>query len=44
MKFGYYSDKELPKSVALDYKTNSHGYRCPEFNVPDGKKNVVILL
>ena len=49
MKFGYYSDKELPKSVALDrkpiadYKTNSHGYRCPEFNVPDGKKNVVVL-
>ena len=49
MKFGYYSDKELPKSVALDkkpiadYKTNSYGYRCPEFNVPDGKKNVVVL-
>ena len=49
MKFGYYSDKELPKSVALDrkpivdYKTNSHGYRCPEFNVPDGKKNIVVL-
>ncbi len=54
MKFGYYNDKELPKSVAhkkfikegipsIDYKTNSLGYRCPEFNVPDGKKNVVIL-
>ena len=50
MKFGYYSDKELPKSVALDrkpisdYKTNSHGYRCREFSpLPDGKKNVVVL-
>ena len=49
MKFGYYSDNEVPTSVALDrkpiadYKTNSHGYRCPEFNVPDGKKNVVVL-
>jgi len=54
MKFGYYSDKELPKSwvhkklikkgsPTLDYKINSQGYRCPEFNVPDGKKNVAIL-
>ena len=50
MKHGYYSDKELPKSVALDrkpiadYKTNSHGYRCPEFSpLPTGKKNVVVL-
>ena len=54
MKFGYYNDKELPASTAhkkfikegipsIDYKTNSQGYRCPEFNVPDGKKNVVIL-
>ncbi len=55
MKFGYYSDKELPKSEEqsnfinkskikqFSYKLNSHGYRCPEFNVPDGKKNVVIL-
>ena len=50
MKYGYYSDKEIPKSVELDYKsilnykTNSHGYRCPEWiPLPEGKKNVVIL-
>ena len=50
MKYGYYADKEIPKSVALDrkpivdYKTNSHGYRCPEWTpLPEGKKNVVIL-
>jgi hypothetical protein len=50
MKYGYYADNEIPKSVALDrkpiadYKTNSHGYRCPEWSpLPDGKKNVVIL-
>ena len=50
MKHGYYSDKELPKSVGInrkpliDYKVNSHGYRCPEWDpMPDGKKNVVVL-
>ena len=50
MKYGYYNDKEIPKSVELDhksilnYKTNSHGYRCPEWiPLPEGKKNVVIL-
>ena len=50
MKYGYYSDNELPTSVALDrsplkdYKVNSHGYRCPEWTpMPDGKKNVVVL-
>ena len=61
MDFGYYSDSQLPKSIArakfikrgpyigkrsqnqFSYKLNSHGYRCREFNVPDGKKNVVIL-
>jgi hypothetical protein len=50
MKYGYYTDNELPKSVALessplkDYKLNSHGYRCQEWTpLPDGKKNVVIL-
>ena len=50
MKHGYYSDRELPKSVGInkapiiDYKTNSHGYRCPEWEpMPDGKKNVVVL-
>ena len=50
MKFGYYADREMPVSVALDreplkgYKVNSHGYRCPEWEpMPDGKKNVVVL-
>tara|TARA_E500000178_G_C17035593_1_gene763194 strand:+ start:5878 stop:6606 length:729 start_codon:yes stop_codon:yes gene_type:complete len=50
MKHGFYSDQEIPKSIAkhrkpiADYKTNSHGYRCPEWTpLPVGKKNVVIL-
>ena len=50
MKYGFYSDRELPESVGInkppqiDYKTNSHGYRCPEWEpMPDGKKNVVVL-
>jgi len=50
MKYGYYTDDDIPKSIALDrtpikdYKTNSYGYRCPEFSpLPAGKKNVVIL-
>ena len=50
MKFGHYTDQEIPVSVALgkspikDYKVNSHGYRCPEWTpMPDGKKNVVVL-
>jgi hypothetical protein len=50
MKFGFYADNELPESVGInkspltDYKTNSHGYRCPEWTpMPDGKKNVVVL-
>jgi len=50
MKFGYYSDSNIPKSTALssklkkDYKINSYGYRCPEWSpLPVGKKNVVVL-
>ena len=44
MKFGYYSDKEIPESTVSNYKTNSHGYRCPEWSpLPVGKKNVVVL-
>ena len=50
MKFGYYDDRGLPESSGInkppltDYKTNSHGYRCPEWEpMPDGKKNVVVL-
>jgi hypothetical protein len=45
MKYGYYADNELPKfNPAKEYKTNSYGYRCPEFcTLPDGGKNVVVL-
>ena len=45
MKHGYYADDELPKfNTATGYKTNSLGYRCPEFRpLPDGGKNVVVL-
>ena len=50
MKFGYYTDQELPESVGINrkqltgYKTNSHGYRCPEWDpMPDGKKNVAVI-
>ena len=50
MKYGHYSDNEIPKSVAVDrkpivdYTVNSSGYRCPEWHpMPDGKKNVAIL-
>jgi hypothetical protein len=45
MKYGYYADNELPKfNPAAGYKSNSLGYRCPEFRpLPDGGKNVVVL-
>ena len=50
MKYGYYADREIPVSVAInkpplnEYKLNSKGYRCPEWEpMPDGKKNVVVL-
>ena len=45
MDFGHFSDKGIPANLsgADVIKVNSLGYRCPEFNVPDGKKNVVIL-
>jgi len=45
MKFGYYTDNELPTGVRLKgYKVNSQGYRCPEWTpMPDGKKNVAVL-
>ena len=45
MKHGYYADNELPKFEPVKgYKTNSLGYRCPEFQpLPDGGKNVVVL-
>jgi hypothetical protein len=45
MKFGFYSDREIPRGTDPDgYHLNSHGYRCPEWTpMPDGKKNVVVL-
>jgi hypothetical protein len=45
MKYGYYADDRLPNfDPATGYKTNSLGYRCPEFRpLPDGGKNVVVL-
>ena len=49
MKYGFYSDKwldkqNLDKNPWNQVNTNSHGYRCPEWDpLPDGKKNVVVL-
>jgi len=44
MDIGHFSDKGIPvNNYAEGMKVNSLGYRCSEFNVPDGKKNVVIL-
>ena len=45
MKYGYYADDGLPRFDPVPgHKTNSHGYRCPEFRpLPDGGKNVVVL-
>jgi len=45
MKYGYYADDELPRFDPVPgHKTNSYGYRCPEFKpLPNGGKNVVVL-
>ena len=49
MKFGFFTDRgldkqNLDKSPWNMTKTNSYGYRCPEWEpMPDGKKNVVVL-
>ena len=50
MKFGHYSDNEMPKFSHGDldkelYKINHFGYRCPEFPTKslEGKKNVIVL-
>jgi len=45
MKYGFYADDDLPRfDPVYGYKTNSYGYRCPEFHpLPDGKKNIVVL-
>lgn len=45
MKYGFYADDDLPRfDPVRGYKTNSYGYRCPEFRaLPHGGKNVVVL-
>jgi hypothetical protein len=45
MKYGHYADDDLPRfNPVQQHKTNSYGYRCPEFSpMPDGGKNVVVL-
>lgn len=44
MKYGHYSDNELPKQGSFGCVTNSLGYRCPEFQpLPNGGKNVAVL-
>ena len=44
MKIGHWADREIPANKNTEgIKTNSLGYRCPEFIVPYGKKNVVVL-
>jgi len=45
MKYGHYADNEIPRFDPFPgHKTNSYGYRCPEFHpLPNGGKNVVVL-
>jgi hypothetical protein len=44
MKFGHYSDDEMPVQHNPGYAVNSYGYRCPEWRpMPDGAKNVIVL-
>ncbi len=45
MKYGFYADDDMPRFDPVPgHKTNSYGYRCPEFRpLPDGGKNVVVL-
>ena len=45
MKYGYFADDDIPRFDPVPgYKTNSYGYRCPEFRpLPNGGKNVVVL-
>jgi hypothetical protein len=44
MKYGHYSDNEIPKQDNPGYQVNSYGYRCPEWTpLPEGKKNVAVL-
>jgi hypothetical protein len=44
MKYGHYSDDEIPTQHNPGYAVNSAGYRCAEWRpMPDGKKNVIVL-
>lgn len=44
MKYGYYTDDNIPRFENKQYNTNSYGYRTQEFfPLPAGKKNVVVL-
>ena len=44
MKYGHYSDDEIPTQHNPGYDVNSAGYRCPEWKpMPNGKKNVIVL-
>ena len=45
MKYGFYADDDLPRFDPVSvHKTNSYGYRCPDFRpLPDGGKNVLVL-
>jgi hypothetical protein len=44
MKYGHYSDDEIPVQHNPGYAVNSAGYRCAKWRpMPDGKKNVVVL-
>ena len=44
MKYGHYSDDEIPTQFNPGYAVNSAGYRCAEWRpMPDGKKNVIVL-
>ena len=49
IKFGHFTDRGLDRQNLDKYpwneiKTNSYGYRCPEWDpMPEGKKNVVVL-
>jgi hypothetical protein len=44
MKYGHYSDNQIPTQNNPGYRVNSFGYRCPEWRpIPAGKKNVIVL-
>ena len=49
MKIGHFSDDHIPEcspcqDSSVDYKLNSRGYRCAEWDpLPTGKKNMVVM-